>query len=989
MNIGALTVTLGVDTSGLTLANTHLLSWEKKTTTTLNRMSQRWRTYGYLASAALTLPIVVASKATFKAAKDFEFSMQKIVGLTGTAQDTVNAWREDLLKLGPELGKSPQELAEGLYFIASSGIAGSEAMNVLKLSAKAAASGLGETQTVAEYLTSALNAYRGTGLSAAYATDILVAAVRVGKAEASGFASAMGAVIPIASTMGVTLDQVAGAMAAITLTGSSAAQAATYLKGMFNILLKKSEFGEGAEALNSIKTSYEELRAILKSGGIIPVIEKIRKGMDAYGDTLVAKVFPNIRAMTGVLSLSGKNFEYNSKIMKEVTNSAGALGAAWAAVSNTIKIKFDKAISSAQVAMITLGKSVAEAVIPVLQWLVKQLQKLTEHFNSLSDSQKRFRIIVAAVVAALGPLLMIASVIGYSISGLISLVTKLSAVFIFMAKTILTAIRNQTMYNATLVSGMSNKAKFATTLINPWVLLTAAIGFATIALVKYMKKMDELPERVQNLRDSFKGIVAEEKGIEDMLSVSFAMDQGQLENFKNVLEQRLQILKDDRIKLLALRNDWFVDDKKYAKLQSDLLINTKNLEKWTIKKPGSVTANYFAKEVEKSRKALAKYTTSYMVGLDKDVAEFDKKIAGTLNSIKKVNEEVNRIQTDPILKAFEDQKKAFEDQKKAEQLALDIFEDLAKGELQISRMTKLLGETFDTAGEKTKLYNKILESLAKTTIPLTDKRLRELTGLIQTLSHQEFFKELEKDLQKSVMPSPVQNYDYSEMFSKLSGTRGTSELNFMKQFQTELDLITLKNKTLGESFNAGRAQLTYFKQVLEKLWDAGKRPGDFILDQVITRMKELTNQQYALDLLTDAFTDFFSITAKEFAHFDEFIKSWVNSVLRSFQRLIAELLAKKLATLLVSIFSAGAGTGIGALRTTPIAGLAQGGVVPPGYPKDTYPAMLTSGETVIPAGIGNLQNQTWGNQFETVVFEIREDRLRGILNKGNRKNNLY
>ena len=30
--------------------------------------------------------------------------------------------------------------------------------------------------------------------------------------------------------------------------------------------------------------------------------------------------------------------------------------------------------------------------------------------------------------------------------------------------------------------------------------------------------------------------------------------------------------------------------------------------------------------------------------------------------------------------------------------------------------------------------------------------------------------------------------------------------------------------------------------------------------------------------------------------------------------------------------------------------LADGGIIPPGYPNDTYPAMLTSGETVIPAG---------------------------------------
>jgi hypothetical protein len=61
---------------------------------------------------------------------------------------------------------------------------------------------------------------------------------------------------------------------------------------------------------------------------------------EQYGDTLAKKVFPDIRALTGFLSVAGKNFEYNSKIMKEVTNSAGSLGAAWAAVSNTIKVRF-------------------------------------------------------------------------------------------------------------------------------------------------------------------------------------------------------------------------------------------------------------------------------------------------------------------------------------------------------------------------------------------------------------------------------------------------------------------------------------------------------------------------------------------------------------------------------------------------------------------------------------------------------------------------
>lgn len=44
----------------------------------------------------------------------------------------------------------------------------------------------------------------------------------------------------------------------------------------------------------------------------------------------------------------------------------------------------------------------------------------------------------------------------------------------------------------------------------------------------------------------------------------------------------------------------------------------------------------------------------------------------------------------------------------------------------------------------------------------------------------------------------------------------------------------------------------------------------------------------------------------------------------------------------------GIGGGTAAVTNQP-AGMADGGVVPPGYPNDTYPALLTSGETVVPA----------------------------------------
>jgi hypothetical protein len=64
---------------------------------------------------------------------------------------------------------------------------------------------------------------------------------------------------------------------------------------------------------------------------------------------------------------------------------------------------------------------------------------------------------------------------------------------------------------------------------------------------------------------------------------------------------------------------------------------------------------------------------------------------------------------------------------------------------------------------------------------------------------------------------------------------------------------------------------------------------------------------------------------------------------------------------------------IAAIRATP---MAAGGMVPPGYPNDSFPALLTSGEEVIPAK--KSRDDGMGGK---VVFRIEGRELVGILEK--------
>jgi len=138
--------------------------------------------------SAAFVGVAVAAKAASDFTK-FQATMVRTVTLAGSTEKEMQALSSEILNVSTDLGKSPQELADALYFTESAGISASKAMDVVTVSAKASAIGLGDSATVADALTSVLNAYGEENISAAKAADILTAAVRDGKGEADAIAA--------------------------------------------------------------------------------------------------------------------------------------------------------------------------------------------------------------------------------------------------------------------------------------------------------------------------------------------------------------------------------------------------------------------------------------------------------------------------------------------------------------------------------------------------------------------------------------------------------------------------------------------------------------------------------------------------------------------------------------------------------------------------------------------------------------------------------
>lgn len=365
----------------------------------LERNSARLQKFGRDATLYATVPLVAAGAASIKLGTDFDSTFTRMTTLAGVAGDEVAGLKEEVLKLAGETGRSPQELAAALELIRSAGITGSTALDVLKMSAEGAAIGLGDTRTVADAVSSAVNTYGAGVLSAGQATDILAASVKVAKVEASSMAPEFGRLLPVASQLDVSFAQVGGALAFLTQGGGSASEAATRLEGILQKLLRPSAMAE--ETLNSVGLSGAKLRQVVKEQGLVAALQLLDDKLGGNSEKL-GKVFEDSQAVVGALALLRDGGKPAADALGEVADSAGMVGEGFDSWSKTDPAKTAKATAEVQAEMIKMGQE----LLPLLADIVGHVADIGEAFLSLPAP---IRNGLLAIVTLAGP---VASALG-------------------------------------------------------------------------------------------------------------------------------------------------------------------------------------------------------------------------------------------------------------------------------------------------------------------------------------------------------------------------------------------------------------------------------------------------------------------------------------------------------------------------------------------------------------------------------------------------
>lgn len=392
--------------------------------TDMEAMLIRVETVGARVATGLTVAMMAFGASSAVAHAQFEAEMSKIIGLVGESRDQVNLWSQEVLAMAPAFGKAPEELAKGLYFITSSGIKGARALDTLNVAAQASAAGLGETMVMADALSSVMNAYAKSGMTAAHASDVMVAAVREGKIEADQLAPVIGRVVPLASALGVSFEEVAGAMAVMSRTGLSAAESAVSVNTVMSSLSNPTK--QGRQALAEFGLTYNDLRNILRGpGGIVQLFRTLEQ---TFGNNTEAMqdVIPNIRGMRGVMNVLAQDASTVDQVMQSVRDSTGLTTKAFEVANQTTKQGWNQTLSEMKSLLVEVGGEMKGGFAVGMGIVRDGLKLLRDELKNTNEEGKATfagMVVGAGILTlVLGPSLML---IGVAAAGAVYGVVKL------------------------------------------------------------------------------------------------------------------------------------------------------------------------------------------------------------------------------------------------------------------------------------------------------------------------------------------------------------------------------------------------------------------------------------------------------------------------------------------------------------------------------------------------------------------------------------
>lgn len=435
-------------------------------------------------TTGLTVPIVGATASAVKFGAEFDKGMSNVAAVSGATTEEFNSMREAAISWGEKTVYTATEASDALYYMGLAGWDANSSIAGLGPVLNLAAAGDLELGRTSDIVTDAMTSMKlaagelnKDGIeNTIHFTNSLAAAMSNSNTDVDQMGEAFKYVAPLAGSLGYDINDLSLALGLMANVGVKGSQAGTGLRQALKNLVAPTDKAQGymdkfgvslydsTGKAKDMRTFMEELRGtfgdlnvdIYDANGELKSAEQI---MEEYGHSLpttqqeklnaIVEIF-GTRALPGILGIieqSDDKFDslataidssdaafvkYNGHIypMKQALEEFGddvydtskgfeVLGAAEGMAQIQMDnlqgdwIRFTSALGTSKIMITDLVKG-------SLRGLVQRLTELVQWFNGLDDAQKKHILKIAAVIAAIGPMLL---VFGKLVAGIGNVIT--------------------------------------------------------------------------------------------------------------------------------------------------------------------------------------------------------------------------------------------------------------------------------------------------------------------------------------------------------------------------------------------------------------------------------------------------------------------------------------------------------------------------------------------------------------------------------------
>jgi len=389
---------------------------------TMQDAGKTLRDVGTKLSTYVTLPILGTGAAILRTAGDFEASMNRVRALTGATGQEFEALRNLAKELGRTTQYTASQAADAMGFLAMAGFDVNQILGAMPSTLQLAAAAQIDLATAADITTNILTGYGLAVEDLARANDVLVATFTKANVDLRMLGESFKYVGPIASQVGVSLEETAAAIGLLGNAGIQGSMAGTALRGAISRLLNPTK--QTQKILERLGITVRD------SAGNFVGFESIIRQLQESGATTadIMQIFGD-RAGPAMAALVDQGADALAQLRKELEQSGGTAQR----IAETQMEGLNGALLEMQSALEGVMLAIAESGL--LEWATALVQRLTGLIQRIVEADPallRIGTVFALVAAAIGPLLIGLGALTAAVGSLITtgpmLVAKLGMV---------------------------------------------------------------------------------------------------------------------------------------------------------------------------------------------------------------------------------------------------------------------------------------------------------------------------------------------------------------------------------------------------------------------------------------------------------------------------------------------------------------------------------------------------------------------------------